>query len=187
MIYNAAKYGLFRKDLSGREDAEPADESELRVEVVRDVTAFEKLVGQSNISWCPFASKMSYGVKKGAVLFLIVSGSDVAHVSWVSPEKEASVVDPVCRKLDIEDAVYIGPCLTHPSHRGKGYYPFVLRRICGHNFGNGKTKAYICTKVSNTASVSGIEKAGFRKVGEFSYRRFMRWGFYDIPSVGVGV
>lgn len=58
--------------------------------------------------------------------------------------------------------IHLGFCETVKDERGKGYYPALLQYICRIN----PTKDfYMIVKASNTASIRGIEKAGFKRYG----------------------
>lgn len=53
--------------------------------------------------------------------------------------------------------IHIGPCYTYPQHRGKGYYPILLKRIVSEY---SPARCFIFCRMDNTASVKGITKAG---------------------------
>lgn len=78
-----------------------------------------------------------------------------------------------------QDDYEIGPCVTRVDCRGRGLYPDVLRFIC-HNVGGPKSKFYMLVAPSNTASIRGIEKAGFSQVGYVKRSKYLRrWGVYE--------
>lgn len=54
--------------------------------------------------------------------------------------------------------IHIGPCVTMPEHRGKGYYPYLLDYIVRIY---GPENCYMMVEEDNTASIRGVEKAGF--------------------------
>lgn len=56
----------------------------------------------------------------------------------------------------------IGPCWTHPSHRGKRLYPSVLTAIAATHRGKA---LWMFTDEKNVASQHGIERAGFSRFG----------------------
>lgn len=67
-------------------------------------------------------------------------------------------------------------CLTFPAHRGQGLYPLVLRASLRHLAAQGYSRAIITCAPDNSASVRGIEKAGFRRVKTiYSLIIFARW------------
>ena len=65
----------------------------------------------------------------------------------------------------------IGPCATHSDFRGMGIYPMVLNYI--RSIGE-YTDYYMLVRSDNTASIRGIEKAGFLRIGTVEKRRG-RW------------
>lgn len=73
--------------------------------------------------------------------------------------------------LNVDD-YEIGPCVTHPDYRGQGLFPMVLEYVTntlgGRNF-------YMLVDPHNIASVRGIEKAGFSRIGETQKTKFKRY------------
>ncbi len=61
-----------------------------------------------------------------------------------------------------KDAIHIGPCLTPEEFRGNGYYPLLLKHIASQY---ESTECYMFVREGNTASIKGIEKAGFKRIG----------------------
>lgn len=59
-----------------------------------------------------------------------------------------------------ERALHIGPCVTVPDCRGRGYYPTLLRLIMADCRQEADT-FYIFCSTDNHASRRGIAKAGF--------------------------
>lgn len=58
---------------------------------------------------------------------------------------------------------YLYGFFTPPAHRGKGYYPLLLRQISAQLGADGVTRAWIAVVAENRASWRGVLKAGFRK------------------------
>lgn len=59
-------------------------------------------------------------------------------------------------------SLHIGPCYTLEKYRGKGYYPLLLKFIMGQS----KNRTfYMIVDKKNIASIRGIEKAEFKKIG----------------------
>lgn len=74
------------------------------------------------------------------------------------------------KQRDIE----IGPCYTANSSRGLGIYPFVLTKIIENEI-NDYEFAYMIVEDWNHASIKGIQKVGFQKIGRIrkdSIRRY---------------
>ena len=58
---------------------------------------------------------------------------------------------------------HIGPCMTCPNERGKGYYPMLLQAIM-NDLGT-QNNYYMIVHETNTPSLRGIAKAGFSRIG----------------------
>lgn len=72
--------------------------------------------------------------------------------------------------------IEIGPCWTDESYRGEGIYPFVIEFVV--NFlKNSYDSFFMMVSENNTASIQGIEKAGFHRIGEIHKSRFL--GIYE--------
>ncbi len=65
-------------------------------------------------------------------------------------------------------AIHIGPCFTSPEFRGNGYYPMLIKYIASQY---EDKDCYMFVHESNIASVHGIEKASFIRVG--SCKKFL--------------
>jgi hypothetical protein len=63
-----------------------------------------------------------------------------------------------------EDLPLISNCFTVAEHRGKRLYPRMLARVCRELALAGHSRAAISCAPDNTASISGIERAGFSGV-----------------------
>lgn len=98
---------------------------------------------------------MSFG--RARIFYAESDEGEIAHTSYVIPK---------CLKFAFMKAgdFEIGPCFTAPASRGKGIYPTVIRAIC-KEFATDRNTLYMIVKESNTASIRGIEKAGFEKCG----------------------
>jgi len=95
------------------------------------------------------------------LLFVYFINKKLAHISWVSLSDNPNTFHWYLKKIDFSEEGYIGPCYTYPDQRGKGIYPYVLLCICEELRKRGFNRALIDTKKSHTASIKGIEKAGF--------------------------
>lgn len=90
-------------------------------------------------------------------IFYVRQNDEIIHTSYVVPK---------CSKfpfLGIND-YEIGPCYTNPQSRGKGIYPLMIRYIC-NSIGNEDSIFYMIVDETNSSSIRGIEKAGFKKCG----------------------
>ncbi len=103
---------------------------------------------------------------KATIVYAKDTDGTIVHTAYVVPK---------CRKFPFlgQDDYEIGPCFTRPSHRGQGIYPRVLTYIC-RRFGCEATAFYMIVDSENTASVRGIEKAGFVPCGAVKKSRILK-------------
>ncbi len=70
---------------------------------------------------------------------------------------------PFMMKNDLQ----IGNCYTDINYRGKGIYQFVIKNIVNEYFtSNPNGDVFMLVKNNNTASISGVLKAGFKKISK---------------------
>lgn len=83
-----------------------------------------------------------------------------------------------------EGDFHIGRCKTIPSHRGQGIYPRVISIIAKDCLKqNPYADIYMIVKNDNTASLRGIQKAGFNRVGRLSVARsFVIFKIYRLAT-----
>ena len=101
-----------------------------------------------------------------ARLYICRKGGKLVHTSYVIPK---CCKFPFLSNVDYE----IGPCMTYPAFRGKGYYPMMLRYISS-TVGTEKTVFYMIVDEDNIASIKGIEKAGFQRCGNVYVTKIMK-------------
>lgn len=101
-----------------------------------------------------------------ARVFYVSDGDSLMHTSYVIPN---CIKFPFMKKDDLE----IGPCYTYPEYRGRGLYPAVLRAICNY-YKDGNVHYYMIVDSENTASIKGIEKAGFEKCGTVRVTKYTK-------------
>ncbi len=151
---------------------------EVVLKIIKRPEEFDTLISKSfDLGACPFLKDAKEGLDRGAVLFFLFVGKTLAHSSWVSLDNYAAFLDPVFQKLRFEGTGYIGPCYTGPLYRGKGFYPYVLSRICEFLKENGKRRVLICTKTTNHPSIRGITKGGFVLIAEVLSVKLLLWRF----------
>ena len=102
-----------------------------------------------------FGRSYAYGV--------FVEGK-LAHVSWLLPSAVLGMDHPWVLKLPANQAE-ISCCETLPEYRGRGLYPFAIKKLCVMARQQGIHRIYMKTSVDNKASQSGILKAGLTDVG----------------------
>lgn len=76
---------------------------------------------------------------------------------------EAEVISwlPIFRFMP-RTGIQVGPCRTVPEERGHGYYPYLLTQIVRND---PDKDYYMIVEESNSASIRGVLKAGFRPLG----------------------
>jgi hypothetical protein len=99
----------------------------------------------------------------GGKAFLAFSESNLAHIAWLFYSPGIQEADHLVKIK--QDEGYISSCDTRSQFRGKSIYPVVLQHIVKHAFAENKKKCYISCAPANSASIKGIEKAGFSFAG----------------------
>lgn len=100
--------------------------------------------------------------------FVYRENGRLGHISWLYYRGDPN------RILRLEDGeCEVKFCLTFPEFRGKGLYPAALRVIQQYLKEHGSQRCFICVKADNTASIRGIEKAGFLRVGSTRLRKVL--------------
>lgn len=89
-------------------------------------------------------------------VYYVSYDKQIVHISYVLSK---CYKFPFMKSCDYE----IGPCYTSPSQRGKGIYPAIISRIKNDLVKNGS--AYMIVRADNYASIRGIEKSGFSRIG----------------------
>lgn len=121
--------------------------------------------------------RAEFRTKMVRLMFWLLTGGKAKIVYLQSEGKpiHTSYVIPKCFKFGFmnRDDYEIGPCFTDPEHRGRGIYPNVLRSIC-KNTGNKDTVFYMIVDETNTASIRGIEKAGFVRCGSVKVNKLTK-------------
>jgi RimJ/RimL family protein N-acetyltransferase len=88
----------------------------------------------------------------------------LAGICWMIPEvndRRYPVRNVKLRPGEVE----ITHCVTLPSFRGRGVYPFMIRWLCRRAAEDGVKRIFMITSETNVASQRGIEKAGLRRDG----------------------
>jgi RimJ/RimL family protein N-acetyltransferase len=107
---------------------------------------------------------------------------ELAHVSWLVTADHDRLMSE--REVKLRDGeAEITHCFTAESFRGKGIYPLAIRALCAQAEVAGITCVFMATHPTNTASLRGIAKAGFKSAGQvfrlrlpfLSKDRVLRW------------
>lgn len=110
---------------------------------------------------------------KGKVrIYLLRKNEEVIHASYVIPKCSKF---PFMSELDLE----IGPCNTIKSYRRKGCYLHVLQNIVKKELAEQEGTFYMLVNEENIASMRGIEKAGFKRVGKVKKEK-RRYQFKEV-------
>ncbi len=101
--------------------------------------------------------------------YAVFKGDKLVHVSFVFKKNLLG------NQLGFKSAYTIGECITNEAYRGQGIYPSTLKIIKRDFFDN---TLIVFVHPANTASIKGIEKAGFTKLYEFTMYRFFGINLY---------
>lgn len=116
------------------------------------------------------ASRLSHGDE----FFGWLVGGKVVSFGWVTYRDRT--VGPI-RLVPAQARAFLFDFYTLEGYRGRGLYTALLLAIRCVLGREKVTECIINVNVRNTASVSGIEKAGFLPVAEIAYLTiFNRWG-----------
>jgi ribosomal protein S18 acetylase RimI-like enzyme len=88
------------------------------------------------------------------------------------------------------DEVYLYDAFTFAAYRGQSLYPALLQRILEASHQQGLRRALIFVLSDNTASIRGVQKAGFREFQRVTYRNmlgFARYTYRPLLSASAGV
>ncbi|GIX46565.1 MAG: hypothetical protein KatS3mg131_0776 [Candidatus Tectimicrobiota bacterium] len=74
--------------------------------------------------------------------------------------------------------VYLYDAFTFAAYRGRNLYPALLQHILQASRAQGLQRALIFVLSDNTASIRGVQKAGFREFQRVVYTRFLGIPWY---------
>lgn len=155
---------VFMQDIVATAEQVPDSIDDIRI-VKGDLSDLEQAEQTLNpIPW-EFQCHKYDGVKD---FFVAKNIDSVQHISWIYFHNHRN------RLLSLgEREAEIKFCLTLPALRGRGIYPTVIRKIMNYLNSKGLNRVYMCVHKDNHPSIRGIEKAGFRRVGEIRLRKLM--------------
>lgn len=99
---------------------------------------------------------------KGWTLYAWFEGEVPMSFAWARVAQEHWVTEVGASARAGSEVGWIVHCVTPQPHRGRGYYPRLIREVAARL---AVQTAYIYCTPSNSASRRGIEKAGFEHVG----------------------
>lgn len=88
------------------------------------------------------------------------------------------------------DEVYLYDAFTFAEYRGQNLYPALLQCILSSSRQQGLGRALIFVLSDNTASIRGVQKAGFREFQRVTYRNifgFARYAYRPLLNASAGV
>lgn len=98
---------------------------------------------------------------KGEILCVLEKDKKIIAYGWINPNPNHLIGELVLQLEYGDKCEVLYDFETDVAYRGKGLYPFLLQRIGNRNH---KPKL-IYVLVENKSSIKGIEKAGFRHLG----------------------
>ncbi len=107
-----------------------------------------------------------YDGVKDHFVFVDDKNGTIGHISWLyysgDPNRTLRLGERECEVMF---------CFTLPEYRGRGLYPSALQVIQRYLKERGYERCFICVSDDNLASIRGIEKSGFRRVGRTRLRK----------------
>lgn len=126
-------------------------------------------LAEAKKTFTPLPWEFNCGHFDGVTDFFVAKNSGgILHISWIYFQKHPN------RFLALgEREAEIKFCLTLPALRGRGIYPRVILSILDYLHSAGIERVFMCVYPDNIASIRGIEKAGFARVGKIRMRKII--------------
>ena len=105
-------------------------------------------------------------------IYYVKDGEKLIHTSLVTNK---SFKFPFMSENDL----HIGPCITKEEYRGRGIYPKVLQKIA---LDSPQKTLFMIIEDSNIASIKGVTKAGFKKIGKICKYKKLFSNIYTLKS-----
>ena len=153
------------------ESLPPAEIAEMSIEVVGPGERLSKAQFQflrrewSRCMICYLLRLRCWG--KGWVFLAKQAGQFVHYTFACSGRHYRRELPPIKER----HALLVGPCGTHPQFRGRSIYSRVLRYAVNWLSEKGHGPFYINVSPYNVASIRGIEKAGFIRLGVWAGKK----------------
>lgn len=140
--------------------------SELRFRALGPADAGEYAARVGTDSARSFRERLS----ETTTCYAVESDDGIVHASWVTTQ--CAWTREVRAYFCVAGAnAYVYESFTHPAARGRGVYPFALRRICEDLASRGIDALWVAVESSNQPSLRAVAKAGFEESFRLSYRR----------------
>lgn len=139
-------------------------------EVAVDVTVHATPVQLGRVQRSVIESRLEKGDK---IILAEYEGKCVAYLFAATGKTHLGEIDDWL--IVTSNEVYLYDAFTTSRLRGKGIYPYLITHASVYFKKRGFKHALIFSTASNTASIKGIEKCGFRCYEKVWYRNFLGW------------
>jgi len=174
-FFSYGDYYIYERELSGPSETEFTPKiPDCTLKVVSTAEELDKLIVEGyDFKMMNFKPTL----RKGALAFCVFVGQELAHVTWVAPNKETKrQIDHLPFKVNFEAGeVCSGASFTDPAHRGKGLFSCVYSYIFPHLAKEGIVKDKFTIEVSNIASQKTLAKFNPTSTGRGRYLRILWW------------
>ncbi|HYC54748.1 MAG TPA: GNAT family N-acetyltransferase [Candidatus Binatia bacterium] len=160
-LYLRQSYFVYRRDLTAQESI-PFPEGLTEVRQATRAERYALIHARED-----FGAASYWGtIDPDCDCYVGLDGYRIVAVHWLSTTREPNELV----QLEPGDFI-IGPCVTVPTHRGRGLYPAMIRAVCEERRLRGEKRAYMVVSTDNQSSIRGIEKAGFDNAGRSDLTR----------------
>ena len=182
LFFSYGNYYIYEKELNPIDEVikfKPKIDCTFRM--VSSSDELDKLIAQGyNFKAMNFKPKL----EKGALAFCLFVGQEVAHVTWVAPNKEAKKeIDYLPFKVNIEiGEVCSGASLTDPTYRGKGLFSHTYSYIFSYLTRNGTIRDKFTIELGNVASQKALAKFNPIIISSGHHLKILWWhSWKEIP------
>ena len=126
---------------------------------------------------------------RGEQFWTAQHGDKILSYCWATREP-VDIGEIRCIIAPRGDEVYLYDAFTFAEYRGQNLYPALLQQVLGYNRQQGKRRALIFVLSDNTASIRGVQKAGFREFQRVTYQNilgFARYTYRPLLNASAGV
>jgi L-amino acid N-acyltransferase YncA len=126
---------------------------------------------------------------RGEHFWIAHQADDILAYCWATQEP-VEIGEIRCVMSPRSDEVYLYDAFTFAEHRGQNLYPALLQRMLDASRKAGLRRALIFVMSDNTASIRGVQKAGFREFQRVTCRNifgFARYAYQPLLNAPAGV